>query len=79
MKTDNSNITTRTEMSAKMRRGFNFIVDCKGTRNAKAALAVLSARPVDKAKENRLSLHDPPHGTSVSGASSSQGPPAEMS
>ena len=75
VKTDTSNITSRTAMSAKMRRGFQFIMDCKGTRNAKAALAVLSARPVDKAKENRLSLHDPPHGTSVSGGVFFLGPP----
>ena len=67
VKTDNSNVTTRTEKSAKMRRGFSFIIQMKGTRNAKAALALMRAKKVDKAEENRLCLHNPPHGTSVSG------------
>ena len=76
--TDNSNVTTRTEKSAKMRRGFSFIIQMKGIRNAKAALALMTAKKWDKAEENRLCLRSSSHGTSVSGASSSQAPPAEM-
>ena len=57
-KTDDSNVTSRTDVSLRMKRGFAFILKHKGTKNARAVLDLLHAKPLDKAKENELSVQD---------------------
>jgi len=77
-RTDDSNVTSRTDVSIRMKRGFAFIMKHKGTKNARAALALLHAKPLDKAKENELSLQDLAQETSVKEEASAQGPSAPL-
>ena len=73
VKTDDSSSTTMSSKSRKMRLGWQFIMDNKGTENAKMALAALKATQLlDNIRENEHSLNDPSSGASESAASSSR-------
>ena len=56
VKTNESNVTSRTDRSQRLRDGFTFILTHKGTKNAKVALDLANAKRLGKAAENQVLL-----------------------